>query len=146
MTYNQMPVLSFHKGLVSARYSRGYIQSAQRFPEVPRLTPKQLEALELLDTIFNEPGMELSFHMQPGDIQLVNNYCLLHARTNFEDFPEPERRRHLLRLWLSVPNSRELPPCFEKRFGTCEAGAVRGGVPPSTGVVGKIEEFRLERV
>lgn len=145
LPYFAMPVLSYHGGLVSARYSRGYIQSAQRFPEVPRLTDKQIEALDLFDAIAKEEGMELAFQMEPGDIQLLNNYSVLHARTDFEDFPEPERRRHLLRLWLSVPNSRELPPCFEKRFGTCRSGAVRGGIPPSADVIGKIEEFRLER-
>jgi hypothetical protein len=74
--------------------------------------------------------MALSFQMEPGDFQLVNNYCVLHARTNFEDYAEPDRRRHLLRLWLATPNSRELPPVFEKRFGSCKGGAVRGGIPP----------------
>lgn len=147
MPYYAMPVLSYHKGLVSARYIRGYIESAQRFPEVPRLTNAQIEALDLFDTIANESGMALSFQMEPGDFQLLNNYCVLHARTNFEDFSEPERRRHLLRLWLAAPNSRELPPCFEKRFGTCQGGAVRGGIPPRRKPASQFaEEFRLTRV
>lgn len=143
-----MPVLSYHKGLVSARYIRGYIQSAQRFADVPRLTEKQIAALDLFDAIANEPGMALSFRMEPGDFQLANNYCVLHARTNFEDHPELERRRHLLRLWLSAPNSRELPPAFEKRYGTCKGGAVRGGIPPSKVAppADKVEEFQLSRV
>ena len=71
--YYAMPVLSYHKGLVTARYIRGYIDSAQRFPEVPRLTARQIEALDLFDAIANEPGMALSFTMEPGDFQLVNN-------------------------------------------------------------------------
>ena len=144
--YYAMPVLSYHKGLVSARYIRGYIESAQRFPEVPRLTKKQIEALDLFDAIANEEGMALSFQMEPGDCQLLNNYCVFHARTNFEDFPELDRRRHLLRMWLAVPNSRELPPSFEKRFGSCKGGEVRGGIPPRDAAVEKAEEFRLERV
>jgi alpha-ketoglutarate-dependent taurine dioxygenase len=146
--YYAMPVLSYHGGLVSARYIRGYIESAQRFPDVPRLTEKQIEALNIFDRIANEDGMALSFQMDPGDLQILNNYCVLHARTNFEDHPELERRRHLLRLWLATPNSRELPPCFEKRFGTCKGGAVRGGIPPSTVPAAKdeAEEFRLHRV
>lgn len=146
--YYAMPVLSYHNGLVTARYIRGYIESAQRFPDVPRLTEKQIEALNLFDSVANDPAQHLSFQMEPGDFQLLNNYCVLHSRTNFEDYPEPERRRHLLRSWLAVPNSRQLPPCFEKRFGTCQAGAVRGGIPPSRvpPSADEAEEFRLERV
>lgn len=145
-----MPVLSYHKGLVTARYIRGYIESAQRFPEVPRLTVKQTEALDLFDSIANEPGMALSFQMEPGDFQLANNFCVLHSRTNFEDWPDPADRRHLLRLWIAAPNSRELPPCFEARFGTCEGGRKRGGIPPrqeaGMPVKDKVQEFKLEKV
>ena len=103
--------------------------------------------LDLFDAIANEPGMALSFQMEPGDFQLVNNYCVLHARTNFEDYAEPDRRRHLLRLWLATPNSRELPPVFEKRFGSCKGGAVRGGIPPAKKPAGgdRVEKFDLHR-
>lgn len=148
LPYYAMPVLSYHNGLVSARYIRGYIESAQRFPEVPRLTAKQKEALDVFDSIANEPGMSLSFQMEPGDFQLANNYCVLHARTDFEDYEELEKRRHLLRLWLAAPNSRELPLCFENRFGSCKSGAVRGGIPPSRvpAAGDRVQEFRLERV
>lgn len=146
--YYAIPALSYHEGLVSARYIRGYIESAQRFPEVPRLTARQVEALNLFDEIANEEGVALSFHMEPGDFQLANNYCVLHARTDFEDYDELDKRRHLLRLWLSTPNSRELPKCFEKRYGTCKGGEVRGGIPPSRKPAAgdKGGEFRLERV
>jgi hypothetical protein len=148
--YYAMPVLSYHKGLVTARYIRGYIESAQRFPEVPRLTAKQIEALDLFDAIANEPGMALAFQMEPGDFQLANNFCVLHSRTNFEDWPDLADRRHLLRLWVAAPNSRELPPCFETRFGTCVGGRKRGGIPPreEAGVPVKdaVQEFKLEKV
>ncbi len=147
--YYAMPMLSYHKGLVTCRYIRGYIESAQRFPGVPRLTAKQIEALDLFDAIANEPGMALSFQMEPGDFQIANNYCVLHSRTSFEDYPDLERRRHLLRLWIAAPNSRELPPCFKERFGTCESGRKRGGIPPRVevgAIADKVEEFRLDKV
>lgn len=145
--YYAMPVLSYHKGLVTARYIRGYIQSAQRFPEVPRLTGRQIEAMDLFDAIANEDGMALAFHMEPGDIQFLNNYCVLHARTNFVDWDEIERRRHLLRIWVATANSRELPACFEKRFGSCAPGVARGGIPPRRGGADRpVEEFQLDRV
>ncbi|HEX6512343.1 MAG TPA: hypothetical protein VF157_08595, partial [Chloroflexota bacterium] len=47
-----------------------------------------------------------------------------------EDYPEPERRRHLLRLWLSVPNSRPLSPALSHIYRDQRPGAVRGGFPP----------------
>jgi hypothetical protein len=131
LPYFAMPVLSYHQGRVFARTTlRSYIESAQRFPGVPPLSDKQIEALDMFETVAEEKGMALSFEMEPGDFQLLNNYYVLHARTTVVDFEEPERKRHLFRLWLSPANSRELPSCFESRFGTCQAGAVRGGVPP----------------
>jgi len=72
------------------------------------------------------------------------------SRTNFEDWPELADRRHFLRLWVAAPISRELPPSFESRFGTCEGGKERGGFPPreeaGEPVKNRIEEFRLEKV
>jgi hypothetical protein len=64
---------------------------------------------------------------QPGDVQLVHNHTILHDRTAFEDWPEPERKRHLLRLWLAPPGARPLPPVFAERFGSTAPGD-RGGV------------------
>lgn len=143
LPYFAMPILSYHKGLVTARYTlRSYIESAQRFEGVPRVTSKQNEALDMFEAIANEPGMALTFEMEPGDFQLLNNYCVLHARDKVIDFEEPEKRRHLLRLWLATPNSRELPPSFEKRFGSCKPGAARGGVPPRDSTArGKVEQI-----
>jgi hypothetical protein len=65
--------------------------------------------------------------LKPGDIQLVHNHTIFHDRTAFEDFPEPERRRHLLRLWVAPPGARALPEIFAERFGSVVPGA-RGGV------------------
>ncbi|MEX1065694.1 MAG: TauD/TfdA family dioxygenase [Aquisalimonadaceae bacterium] len=145
--YYALPVLSYHKGLITARYIRGYIMSAQRFPELPRLTEKQIAALDTFDALASSEGMALDFYMQPGDIQLVNNYCVFHSRTSFEDYPDLERRRHLLRLWLSTPNSRELPPSYKTRFGSCEPAAVRGGIPPrKADVEVPAERFELNRL
>ena len=66
---------------------------------------------------------------EAGDIQFLNNHLTYHMRTEFEDFGEPERKRHLLRLWLSIPNSRPLSQGFAPFFGDVGAGAVRGGFP-----------------
>lgn len=124
----EMPVFMAEDGVFAVRYVRDYIEDAQRFPEVPRLTERQVEALDMLDRTADALALDMDF--QPGDMQFLNSYLTLHARTEFEDHAEPERRRHLLRLWLAMPNSRRLPAPFKALYGTVEAGAVRGGVPP----------------
>jgi hypothetical protein len=125
--YFNIPVFNYHAGLVSAIYQRQYIESARRFPEVPPLTPLQIEALDLVDELANDPKLHLLMKLEPGDIQLVHNHTILHDRTAFEDFPEPERKRHLLRLWLAPPNARPLPEVYAERFGSVTPGD-RGGV------------------
>ena len=125
--YFTIPVFNYHEGLVSAIYQRQYIESARRFPGVPPLTPTQIEALDLLDQLANDPNLNLTMEFQPGDIQLVHNHTILHDRTAFEDYPEPERKRHLLRLWLAPRGARPLPEVFAERFGSVRPGD-RGGV------------------
>lgn len=121
------PVFGFCEGQFTGLFSPAYIRSAQQFPEVPRLTEAQEEALELFGTLADELVLNMTF--EPGDIQLLNNHLIYHARTDYEDYPEKERKRLLLRLWLAVPGSRPLPRGYELLFGHVEAGALRGGVP-----------------
>ncbi|HUP91146.1 MAG TPA: TauD/TfdA family dioxygenase [Solimonas sp.] len=83
-----------------------YYRSAGRHPGIPKLTGEEHELLDAYDAIANDPRFHLDMDLQPGDVQLVSNHTILHARTAFEDWPEPERRRHLLRLWLSMPEQR----------------------------------------
>ena len=125
--YFTIPVFNYHDGLVSAIYQRQYIESARRFPGVAPLTPIQIEALDLLDELANDPKLNFTMEFEPGDIQLVHNHTILHDRTAFEDYPEPERKRHLLRLWLAPPTARPLPEVYAERFGSITPGD-RGGV------------------
>lgn len=125
--YFKIPVFNYHDGLVSAIYQRQYIESARRFPGVPPLTPLQVEALDLLDALANDSQLNLMMELEPGDIQLVHNHTILHDRTAFEDYAEPDRKRHLLRLWLAPPNARPLPKVFAERYGSITPGD-RGGV------------------
>ncbi|MCY7305335.1 MAG: TauD/TfdA family dioxygenase [Rhodoferax sp.] len=129
--YFSIPVFNWWpdgaNGQLSAIYQRQYIDSAMRFPDAPRLTVALTQALDLLDALTNDPALHFLMDLQPGDIQLVHNHTLLHDRTAFEDWPEPQRRRHLLRLWLSPPEARPLPNVYAQRYGSIEPGA-RGGV------------------
>ncbi|HEY3947567.1 TauD/TfdA family dioxygenase [Phenylobacterium sp.] len=126
-----IPVFNWHAGHFAGKYQRQYIESARRFAEVPPLTDAQRAALDLMDALAENPALHLEIDFLPGDIQLVNNHVLFHDRTAFEDWPEPERRRHLLRLWLAPLQAQPLPEVFAERFGTVTPGA-RGGVtvPP----------------
>ena len=125
--YFEIPVFNWHKGYLTAIYQRQYIDSAQRFADAPRLSTAQVEALDMFDRLANDPKLNLFMEFKPGDVQLVHNHTMLHDRTGFEDWPEPERRRHLLRLWLAAASGRPLPEIFAQRYGTVTVGD-RGGI------------------
>jgi hypothetical protein len=125
--YFEIPVFNWHKGYLTAIYQRQYIDSAQRFPDAPRLTPQQIEALDMFDALANDPRLHLFMEFKPGDVQLVHNHTMLHDRTAFVDWPEPQRRRHLLRLWLAAAKARPLPEIFAQRYGSVTVGD-RGGI------------------
>lgn len=130
--YFEIPVFNWHDGLLSTIYQRQYIESAQRFPDAPRLTPAKREALDLFDALCNDPALHLMAELRPGDIQFVHNHSLLHDRTAFEDWPDPQRRRHLLRLWLAPAAARVLPPVYAQRYGAIEPGQRGGIIVPGT--------------
>jgi hypothetical protein len=125
--FYEAPVFNEHAGYVSVLYSRQYIGSAQRFPKARQLTTEDIEALDMLAELANDPELRLDMNFMPGDIQFLHNHTILHARTAYEDWPEPERRRHLLRLWLAPPEGRPLPPVFAEIYGGLTAGD-RGGI------------------
>ena len=107
-----LPIYTRHDGHLSILLKPEYIYSAQRFDDVPRLTDAQREALELFHQVTRGPGMALEFDMRPGDVLLASNHTIMHGRTGFGDAPAPENRRHMLRLWLTIPNGRPLPPHY----------------------------------
>jgi hypothetical protein len=125
--YFRIPVFNWHDGLLSAIYQRKYIDAARNLPGVEPYTRQQEEALDLLDSLADDPALHLRMEFQPGDVQLVHNHTILHDRTSFVDWPEPERKRHLLRLWLAPSAARLLPEIFAERYGALTPGD-RGGV------------------
>jgi hypothetical protein len=125
--YFQIPTFSWYQGFLTAIYQRQYIDSAQRFADAPRLSPEHVEALDLFDSLANDSKLNMFMEFRPGDVQLVHNHTVLHDRTSFIDWPEPERRRHLLRLWLAANGARPLPAYFAQRYGSVAIGD-RGGI------------------
>src|SRR3546814_15047534 len=72
----------------------------------------------------HRPDIRFDMYFQVSDVQLLNDHTILHARTDFEDWPEPERKRRLLRIWLNLLNSRELAPEFAERLNNGQRGGV----------------------
>lgn len=122
-----IPPLSWHGSKLTVFYQRQYIDSAQRFEAAPRLTSDHVAALDMFDALANDPDLHFAMRLEPGDMQFVYNHSQLHDRTAFVDWPDPDQRRHLLRLWLSVPGDRDLPECFRQRYGNIAVGN-RGGI------------------
>jgi hypothetical protein len=108
------PIVSMVDGVFSMYAGSLYILTAQAYPGVPKLSAAQKEVLELFDQITYEPGMAIEMDFRPGDIQWLSNYAALHSRTSFVDHPEPQRRRHLLRLWLHRDSGRPVVAGFGK--------------------------------
>jgi RNA polymerase sigma factor (sigma-70 family) len=81
-----------------------YIRRSQELPDAPRLTDAQREAIETIERLANDPRFYLDMRFEPGDVQWLKNASILHKRTAYDDHAEPEKKRHLLRLWLSAPD------------------------------------------
>ncbi|WIA14323.1 hypothetical protein OEZ85_002853 [Tetradesmus obliquus] len=124
LPYFVMPVLHLHQGYLTVSFHDSYYQAAAaRFPgQVPRLTPTQQAALALFNEIANRDVVRLDYWLEPGDMQFVNNHNVVHMRSQFEDWEEPSKKRHLLRLQLVVPGLRPLPAAaFEALWGPLAA-------------------------
>lgn len=126
------PLATWDGERLSIRYVRSFLESAQRHEGVPAHTVEQTEFLELVDEIANEDGFALHMDFRPGDIQFVCNYTTFHSRTAYEDHDDPARRRHLLRLWLTLHDGRDIPADFGRGYQQGAAG--RGGIPPVPGI------------
>lgn len=96
----EMPISQYKDGDLTTWFAEWYIREAQRFDEVPRLTKAQDELVRLIPEIANDRGIHITINFEVGDMQFLKNSVVLHSREAYEDYPEPERRRHLLRLWL----------------------------------------------
>jgi hypothetical protein len=125
----RIPIVHRHDGLTTVFFARDFIESAQkRFDDIPRLTPEQIEALDLVERLAESNQFRLDMDFRPGDMQFVHNHVILHSRTAYEDWDDPAQKRHLLRLWLSAHGARPLPPVFEERYGPLVDGQPRGGI------------------
>jgi alpha-ketoglutarate-dependent taurine dioxygenase len=120
----RVPVFSNVKKQLSCRYQRAGIVAGHRARGVA-LSDEDVAAFNLFDDIAKAPENRLSFYLERGDMMVINNYTVMHARSEFTNDPEPERERRLVRLWLDAPGFRAVPP----EFNLFKAN----GVPPQSG-------------
>jgi hypothetical protein len=138
--YDLVPLACWYGGELSLRYNRCYLESAQRFADAPRLETADHELFDLIDETAASRDHRLEIRLTAGDLLLVNNYTVLHARDAIKDFSQPGRR-HLLRLWLTHPDGRPLPhELWADPERTGEQGG-RGAVPPRD-VIGRVPPAR----
>ena len=100
--WNALVPCAFSGERLHTFFHSDYFRSMSRHPQAPAHSPAQQRLLELYESIGNEPGFYLDMEFAAGDMQLVSNHSVLHARTAYTDWSEPAQRRHLLRLWLTV--------------------------------------------
>lgn len=101
----RVPVFSESGGVTSCVFLRAFIEMAAEDLGDP-LSDDERAALDLFEATSVRADLRLALALEPGDVFIANNYTILHARTAFEDHDDPERRRHLLRLWLKARESR----------------------------------------
>jgi hypothetical protein len=121
-----LPIFGMRDGKFTSHYSLTFIEAAQMAADIPKLTPAQKEAIDVLMATAQELCFEMT--LEPGDLQLINSHVTYHGRTPFEDDASIGHDRLLLRLWLSMPNNRPLPEGHEVLWRNIEAGQVRGGI------------------
>jgi hypothetical protein len=97
-----MPIFSRRGDRVFVRYIRPYIDAARRHEGAPRPSPTAREAMDRVDAMCADPSYHVSMMLQPGDMQFVNNYHVLHARDAYVDRRDEGKIRHLKRLWLET--------------------------------------------
>ena len=108
-----MPVFTQHGQRLFVRYIRPYILASQRHDDAPRISAKAEEAMQTLDAMTQDPQFSVFMDFEPGDMQFINNYHVLHGRTAYVDDREAGLVRHLKRLWLETELLEARPPYFE---------------------------------
>ena len=94
----RQPVFETVPGGLCGRYNHSLVENAEEL-EGRRLDQDGRDALEAMSAIMNSPAHWVEFTIEKGQLQYLNNRLFAHSRTPFRDADEPERKRHLIRLW-----------------------------------------------
>lgn len=106
----RIPVFHIQDGVLSVRYSRNSYQTSMQHGAP--YTEKELAALAAVDALAEDPALRLDMELERGDMQLINNYTTLHSRTAYQDWPEADRKRCMVRGWIRTHLQRPLGPHF----------------------------------
>lgn len=131
----RVPVFAAVNGQLSCRYLRSNMVAGHKQLGVP-FSEAEIAAMNAFDKVATAPEHRLAFFLERGDMIVMNNYTVMHARTSFTNFPEPERKRHLVRLWLDREGFRDVPASFMLHEG-------HNGVPPVPGKRASLDFKRL---
>jgi len=126
--FYSLPLFEEEGGNLFCNWNRNRVQSAQKIEMVPELSEQQKETMDVLDEILTRPELMYTMYLEPGDMQIINNYTMFHSRTGYEDFENDLQKRCLYRLWLAPPDSVRLPESWRDFYRTVEPATVRGGI------------------
>ena len=122
------PLFEEENGQLFCKWNRNRVQSAQNLEGVPKLSATQRETMDVLDEILRRPELMYTMYLEPGDMQILNNYTMFHSRTDYIDFDKESEKRCLYRLWLAPPDSIKMPESWRDFYRSVEPATVRGGI------------------
>lgn len=143
LAWHWRPILWRHNGGLRGHYIRRFITDSQRHDDCPRLSERQQHALNRFDTVLESMREEHAFAPRAGELVLLNNYRVMHARTGFDDAPEPAAKRLALRTWVAPFDSEPLPLALHALAGSCIARSYRGGVGCGAEYLGRLGQTRI---
>ena len=126
--FYSLPLFEEEGGNLFCNWNRNRVQSAQNIEGVPELSKLQKETMDFLDEILTRPELMYTMYLEPGDMQIINNYRMFHSRTGYLDYENDLKKRCLYRLWLSPPDSIKLPESWKDFYRSVEPSMVRGGI------------------
>ena len=97
----RVPVFTRKRDTVQGYYISQVVQRAIDQGGVT-YNPIEDDARHEIQRVAERPGVAFEFMLEPGDLLVVNNRAVMHARHDYEDYPELDRRRHLFRLWMAT--------------------------------------------
>jgi hypothetical protein len=118
ITSHRVPVYSYHKSMLSCRYNQKAILTAEELPNSERLTDLEKAAINCVGELAMREDIRFDARAEAGDLMLLNNHTVFHNRDGFTDYPEPERKRLLLRQWINLEVARELTFEFADHYNT----------------------------
>ena len=112
-----IPVYRWYHGVLSCVFNASSVKQAEQRMGLP-IPAREMAVLDRMVELAHSEELCLGMEFQPGDIQLLNNYTVVHWRTGFKDYPEAERKRRLYRLWLNRPGERAVDPAMHRGYIT----------------------------